>query len=78
MITAEQLALVQASVAQLELPCREIVQLRYFGELSYEELAAALGLNPKTVSSRLSRCLDRLEDIVKEAFASENFERFSV
>jgi RNA polymerase sigma-70 factor (ECF subfamily) len=60
---------VHAAVARLDEPCREIVQLRYFGDLSYEELADALGLHPKTVSSRLSRCLDRLEQIVREVFA---------
>lgn len=78
MVDAERLGLVHQSVARLDEPCREIVQLRYFGELSYEELAAALDLHPKTVSSRLSRCLDRLEEIVKDAFTQENLEIFSV
>jgi len=63
---------VHEAVARLDEPCAEIVQLRYFGELSYEELAATLGLHPKTVSSRLSRCLDRLEEIVRELFGTEN------
>lgn len=74
----ERLGLVHEAVEQLDLPCRQIVELRYFGELSYEELAAALELHPKTVSSRLSRCLDRLEDIVKETFNRENIEMFPV
>lgn len=74
----ERLDLVHAGVARLDSACREIVELRYFGDLSYEELAAALDLHPKTVSSRLSRCLDRLEEIMKETFARENLEPFSV
>jgi len=74
----ERLALVHRAVGALEEPCREIVQLRYFGELTYEELAGALGLHPKTVSSRLSRCLDRLEALVKDTFARENVEVFPV
>lgn len=74
----EQMALLVASVEQLEEPCREIIQLRYFGELSYGELAHALELNPKTVSSRLSRCLDRLEYLVKDACAREMMSEFPV
>jgi DNA-directed RNA polymerase specialized sigma24 family protein len=36
-------------------PCREILDLRYFGDLSYDEISLALQMNPKTVSSRLSK-----------------------
>ncbi|MDA7916317.1 sigma-70 family RNA polymerase sigma factor [Verrucomicrobia bacterium] len=41
--------------------CREIIQLRYFADLSYEEISKALEVNAKTVSSRLSKCLSKLE-----------------
>ncbi len=47
-------------------PCREVIELRYFGDLSYEEISRTLGLNVKTVSSRLSKCLDRLERLVQD------------
>jgi RNA polymerase sigma factor (sigma-70 family) len=72
LISAESAALVQASLERLGEPCREIVELRYFGDLSYEELSATLNLNPKTVSSRLSKCLDRLEEIARKIFPREN------
>ena len=68
---AEQLALVRDALEQLGEPCREIIELRYFGDLSYEELSQALDLNPKTVSSRLSKCLDRLEEIARRTLARE-------
>ena len=68
-MSAERMALLQAALAQLGEPCREIIELRYFGDLSYEELSDALELNPKTVSSRLSKCLDRLEGIAKTIFS---------
>jgi RNA polymerase sigma-70 factor, ECF subfamily len=67
-INAEQMALVRESLDRLDEACREIVELRYLGDLSYEELSATLKLNPKTVSSRLSRCLDRLEEIARKTF----------
>ena len=65
----EDVALVHRALEQVGEPCRELVELRYFGDLSYDEIAAALKLNPKPVSSRLSRCLDRLEAITKTLFA---------
>jgi RNA polymerase sigma-70 factor (ECF subfamily) len=69
---AETSRLVRESLDHVGEPCREIIELRYYGELSYEEIAAELRLNPKTVSSRLSKCLDRLLKIAKEIFPPEN------
>lgn len=72
LMNAEAAEFVQESLARLGEPCREIVELRYFGDLSYDELGATLKLNPKTVSSRLSKCLDRLEEIARTIFSREN------
>ena len=69
---AETSRLVRQSLDQLDDDCREIIELRYYGDLSYEEIALELSLNPKTVSSRLSKCLDRLGAIAKEIFPSAN------
>ena len=56
------------ALGQLGEPCREIIELRYFGDLSYDEISRSLDLNPKTVSSRLSKCLDQLEEIARKVF----------
>lgn len=69
--TAETCQLVRESLDRLGELCREIIELRYFGDLSYAEIAGELRLNPKTVSSRLSKCLDRLTAIAKEIFPAE-------
>jgi RNA polymerase sigma-70 factor (ECF subfamily) len=69
LMSTERMALLQAALSELGEPCREIIELRYFGDLSYEELSEALDMNPKTVSSRLSKCLDRLETIAKTVFS---------
>ncbi len=69
LLNAEQVALVHQALDQLGDPCREIIELRYFGDLSYDEISHSLNLNPKTVSSRLSKCLDRLEGIARQVFA---------
>ncbi len=78
LISAERLALLRESLDQLGEPCREIIELRYFGDLSYEEIGNSLQLNLKTVSSRLSKCLDRLEEAARSVFSRENTTPFSV
>ena len=69
LMNAERVALVHRALDQLGDPCREVIELRYFGDLSYDEISRSLNLNPKTVSSRLSKCLDRLEEITRKIFA---------
>jgi RNA polymerase sigma-70 factor (ECF subfamily) len=76
LMTAEQAALVHQALEQLGDPCREVIELRYFGDLSYDEISRSLNLNPKTVSSRLSKCLDRLEAITRNLFAGEKSAAF--
>ena len=71
LLNAEQMALVRRALDRLEEPCREVIELRYFADLSYEEISNTLRLNAKTVSSRLSKCLDRLEELVRKTFAGE-------
>jgi len=78
MISVERMLLLRESLDQLGEPCREIIELRYFADLSYEEISNALQLNVKTVSSRLSKCLDRLEDIARSVFSREKTTPYSV
>ena len=78
LMTAEKMSLVRLALDQLGDPCREVIELKYFGGLSYEEIAGELQLNARTVSSRLSKCLDKLEDITRKLFNRENLTPFSV
>ena len=71
LLGAEKLALVGQALEALGGACQEIIELRYFADLSYEEISATLELNPKTVSSRLSKCLDKLEDLLKDMWTRE-------
>ena len=61
LIHFEDAGLITRALEDLGGPCQEVIELRYFADLSYEEIAGELELNPKTVSSRLSKCLDKLE-----------------
>ena len=78
LIISERSGVLMKALEQLGDPCREVIELRYFGDQSYEEIAQSLELNPKTVSSRLSKCLDQLEDLVKTSFSKENITPFPV
>ncbi len=62
---AEQTDSIIQALAELGGPCQEMIELRYFADMSYEELGRTFQVNTKTISSRLSRCLDRLEGIVR-------------
>lgn len=75
LLVAEEAALLRLALDQLNASCREIVELRYFADLSYDEISKLLQLNVKTVSSRLSKCLDRLESIVRDVFVEKHREK---
>jgi RNA polymerase sigma-70 factor (ECF subfamily) len=78
LMNAERASQMGLALEKLGDPCREIIELRYFGDLSYEEISVELQLNPKTVSSRLSKCLDRLEEIATAIFCGKKSGVFPV
>ena len=78
LLQTERVTQVGHALERLGNPCREIIELRYFGDLSYEEIANSLQLNPKTVSSRLSKCLNKLEATLRVIFSEEKSKPFSV
>lgn len=51
----ELAAAVKAAVKELSPPIRLAILLRYFEDLSYDEIARVLGCSPGTVASRLNR-----------------------
>jgi len=53
-----------AAVAKLDPKLRAVVLLRYLEDLSYEDVASALGCSMGTVASRLSRAHARLKDLL--------------
>ena len=54
----------QAAILALPLESREVVILRHFTELSYEEIADTLGIEAKTVKSRLHSARQRLAELL--------------
>ena len=49
-----------AGVADLPLQMRAAIVLRYYADLSVEEVAATLGKSPNTIKAQLQTGLDRL------------------
>jgi RNA polymerase sigma-70 factor (ECF subfamily) len=78
LVNAENHSLIGQALEQLGGPCQEIIELRYFADLSYEEISQSLQLNPKTVSSRLSKCLDKLEAVARQILSREKKSTFPV
>ena len=64
MIRAERAASVRAAVARLDEPYRETVALRFFADLSLDEIAAQTGRPLGTVKTHLHRGLLRLRTTV--------------
>jgi RNA polymerase sigma-70 factor (ECF subfamily) len=58
--------IVQAAIAELAVPYREVLLLCEVEELSYQEIATALAIPIGTVMSRLSRARRALRDAVQQ------------
>jgi RNA polymerase sigma-70 factor, ECF subfamily len=56
--------LVQVAVLALPADYRQVIVLRHFTELSYEEIGASLGIPVKTVKSRLYTARQRLAELL--------------
>lgn len=61
---------VQAAIQQLPVEFREIIILREYEELSYQEIAAVLDCPPGTVMSRLARARVRLRELLTSGLVS--------
>ena len=59
-LAAERRGLLLAAIERLSVEDRDVIVMRWFGELSEAEIAAALDCPPGTVKSRLSRAMARL------------------
>ncbi len=64
-LRSERAADVRAAVARLDEPYREVVALRFFGDLSLDEIARQTGRPVPTVKTHLRRGLIRLRSVVE-------------
>jgi RNA polymerase sigma-70 factor (ECF subfamily) len=66
---------VRNAIQQLPLEFREVILLREYEELSYEEIAALLDCPPGTVMSRLARARSKLHDLLAGPQVAQPSER---
>jgi RNA polymerase sigma-70 factor (ECF subfamily) len=67
----ERRATVRAALASLPLRERELVLLKFHGQLSNSELARALGISESNAGTRLHRALTRLREHCAETGREE-------
>jgi len=68
--TRERHQAVQSALLTLSVEYREVVVLRHFTDLSYDEIAATLGIPAKTVKSRLYTARQQLGGLLAEWHAA--------
>jgi len=66
---------VRAAIQQLPLAFREVVLLREYEELSYQEIAALLDCPPGTVMSRLARARAKLRELLSGGRVAPRFQQ---
>jgi RNA polymerase sigma-70 factor (ECF subfamily) len=67
LITRQKEALMRTIVSKLKPRYRKLIELRYFQELSYEEISAELELPIGTVKAQLFRARELLYNILKDS-----------
>ena len=63
----ENVKVVQNALSRLDEPSRKFILQFYVEGLSYRDMARIHGIAVNTVGSRLSRCLDKLRPLLKQA-----------
>jgi RNA polymerase sigma-70 factor (ECF subfamily) len=62
----ERARLVRNALKKMSVADRTVITLRHFSELSYQEIAEAIGVDDKTVKSRLFEARQRLRALLPE------------
>jgi RNA polymerase sigma-70 factor (ECF subfamily) len=66
LVDAERTRLVREALTRMSVADRTVITLRHFSELSYREIADVLGIDEKTVKSRLFEARQRLRALLPE------------
>ena len=63
---AQESGRIQRALMEMKIDDRAVITLRHFSDCSYREMAAILGLEEKTVKSRLFEARQRLRELLKD------------
>ncbi len=64
--------LIRRAIEQLPAPARELVVLRYYNNLSYEEIASVSGISPAAINGRLLRAKRKMVNYLRRNGFPEN------
>ncbi len=67
----DQHALLAQAIEQLPLRLREVLMLRYFNEMTYQQMSSALGLSEQAINGRLRRAKKKIAAYMKARGFSE-------
>jgi RNA polymerase sigma-70 factor (ECF subfamily) len=56
----------RTAMERIDSDCRELLSLRYLGEMPFSEIATVLGVTENTLNVRAGRCLNKLRTAYKE------------
>ncbi len=56
----------RTALQKLDPKCRKLIQLRYYKELSFGEIAAIVGLTENTLTVQTRRCLEKLKALYRD------------
>lgn len=68
----ESRRLIRRAIEQLPVSAKELVVLRYYNGLSYEQIASVLGISQAAINGRLSRAKRKMADYLKRNGFPEN------
>jgi RNA polymerase sigma-70 factor (ECF subfamily) len=73
-VTANELAqIVHEALDGLSANHRQVIELRYVGELSYRETALVLGITPNNAGVRITRALAHLKEALSQRFDAKDY-----
>lgn len=70
--TDENAPVIRRAIEQLPISAKELVVLRYYNGLSYEQIASVLGISQAAINGRLSRAKRKMADYLKRNGFPEN------
>jgi len=70
--TDENAPVIRQAIEQLPVSAKELVVLRYYNGLSYEQIASVLGISQAAINGRLTRAKRKMADYLKRNGFPEN------
>jgi RNA polymerase sigma-70 factor (ECF subfamily) len=64
--------MIRSAIEQLPASAKELIVLRYYNNLSYEQISAVLGISKATINGRLTRAKRKLARYLKQNGFPEN------